>query len=158
MKFFKRNKEMNVLSFTNGTVIPLQKVRDEMFAAGLMGQGIAIDSTDGKFYSPVNGKITMIFPTKHALGIKMENGIEILLHIGLDTVNLKGEGFIAYVQDGQEVHQGDLLLEADLHLIKEKGYFTEAILCFTEPKELNISFTLENTVKANEDTIAVIRQ
>lgn len=158
MKFFKRNKEINIKSFANGTIIPLQKVRDEMFAAGLMGPGIAIDSTNGKFYSPVDGKITMLFPTKHALGIKMENGIELLLHIGLDTVSLKGEGFIAHVEDGKEIHQGELLIEANLDLIKEKGYFTEAILCFTEPKELHISFTLENTVKANEDTIAVIRQ
>lgn len=89
MNFFKKNKETKVMAFSSGTVIALDKVNDEMFSKGFMGQGIAIESVDGKIHSPVDGEITMLFPTKHALGIKTKDGKEILVHIGIDTVTLK---------------------------------------------------------------------
>lgn len=158
MKLFGRKKGTDLMAFTSGTIIPLEKVNDEMFSAGLMGPGIAIDSIDGKFYSPVNGKITMLFPTKHALGIKTSDGQEILLHIGVDTVSLKGEGFTAHVTDGQEIAKGDLLLEADLDFIKKQGMATEAILCISEPKDVNVTFTLESTVNAKKDVLATINR
>ena len=90
-----------MLAFSTGEVIALGDVKDQMFSAGLMGPGIAIESGDGKICSPVDGTVTMLFPTKHALGLKSEDGQELLLHIGIDTVGLKGEGFTAFVQDGQ---------------------------------------------------------
>lgn len=156
MNFFKRKKEKHLMAFTSGRILPLKEVNDEMFSNALVGEGIAIESNDGKIYSPVDGEITMIFPTKHALGIKSVHGEEILLHIGIDTVNLKGEGFTSYVENGQKVSSGDLLLEADLQLIKEKGFFTEAILCITDPKDLPLTFTSKTEVKAKEDEIITI--
>lgn len=158
MKLFGRKKGTDLMAFASGTIIPLENVSDEMFSAGLMGPGIAIDSIDGKFYSPVNGKITMLFPTKHALGIKTSEGQELLLHIGVDTVSLKGEGFTAHVADGQEIEKGDLLLEADLDFIKKQGMATEAILCISEPKDVNVTFTLESTVNAKKDVLATINR
>lgn len=157
MKFFKRKKDIELLAYTSGEIIPLSAVKDEMFSAGLMGPGIAINSKDGKFYCPVDGKITMLFPTKHALGLKTESGLELLIHIGIDTVGLKGEGFKAYVEDGQSVSKGDLLLEANLELIKSKGYPTEAILCICEPKGIEIEFTLKKSVKVNVNVLTTIR-
>lgn len=148
MGFFKKKKkEGEIKAFATGDIIALKDVKDQMFSAGLMGQGIAIESDDGKFYSPVNGTITMLFPTKHALGIKSDDGYELLLHIGVDTVGLKGEGFTAFVQDGQ----------ADLEFIRSKGLETSAILCVTEPHEPEITFTTEERVYAARDVVATIK-
>lgn len=155
MKFFKK-KEKKILAFSNGTVVPLKDVNDPMFSKGLMGPGIAIESNDGMFYSPVDGVVTMLFPTKHAMGIKCETGEELLLHIGIDTVNLKGDGFESFVKDGQHIAKGDLLLKADLSLIKENNYQTVAILCITDPKDLKLTYTLESEVKANESLLISI--
>ncbi len=155
--FKKKKKEAHLLAFATGEVVALKDVKDQMFSAGLMGQGIAIESEDGKFCSPVNGTVTMLFPTKHALGLKSEDGQELLLHIGIDTVGLKGEGFSAFVQDGQKVSAGDALIQADLPLIRSKGLETAAILCVTEPKEPEITFTTEKHVTAGKDEIAAIK-
>lgn len=158
MGFFKKKKkETNLLAFATGEVIALKDVKDQMFSAGLMGPGIAIESDDGKICSPVDGTVTMLFPTKHALGLKSEDGQELLLHIGIDTVGLKGEGFTAFVQDGQQVSAGDALIEADLAFIRSKGLETAAILCVTEPKDLEITFTTEKRVTAVKDEIAAIK-
>lgn len=103
------------------------------------------------------GAGTMLFPTKHALGIKSDDGYELLLHIGVDTVGLKGEGFTAFVQDGQKVSEGDALLQADLEFIRSKGLETSAILCVTEPSEPEITFTTEERVYAARDVVATIK-
>ena len=140
MGFFKKKKkEGEIKAFATGDIIALKDVKDQMFSAGLMGQGIAIESDDGKFYSPVNGTITM------------------LLHIGVDTVGLKGEGFTAFVQDGQKVSEGDALIQADLEFIRSKGLETSAILCVTEPREPEITFTTEERVYAARDVVATIK-
>lgn len=158
MKFFRKKKTTTLKAFASGSIVPLNEVNDEMFSQGLMGPGIAIKSNDGKFYSPVAGAITMVFPTLHAIGIKTNEGIEILLHIGIDTVNLKGEGFISHVKINQEVQPGDLLLEADLKLLEAKGYATEAILCISEPKELDLTWTSSKNVISSKDDLAIIRK
>ncbi len=154
MKLFKRKR--NIMAFTNGKVIPLENVHDNMFSKGLIGPGIAIESIDGKYYCPVDGEITMLFPTLHALGIKTKNE-ELLLHIGIDTVDLESEGFTAYVQTGQKVMIGDLLLEVDLDILKSKGYYTEAVLCITEPKDIDPVFTNKETVSAIKDILISIK-
>lgn len=158
MRLFKKKKEKQLKAFASGTIVPLKDVQDEMFSAGLMGPGIAIQSYDGKFYSPTDGVITMLFPTLHALGIRTEDGEELLLHIGIDTVNLKGEGFQSYVKNGQKIMTGDLLLEADMNLLKEKGYPTEAILCISEPKDIQVTFTLLKEVSAKKDVLVSIQK
>lgn len=105
-----------------GEVIPLAEVADEVFASGALGKGVGIIPSKGQVVAPADGKVTMIFPTGHAVGITTENGVELLIHLGIDTVNLEGEGFITHVQKDQTVHAGDLLVEFEIDTIKANGY------------------------------------
>ena len=114
--------EGEILSPLTGKSIPMTEVNDSTFAAELLGKGMAVVPTEGKVYAPVNGKIVTIFDTKHAIGIKADDGTEILIHIGINTVELKGEPFEAHVVEGQEVKIGQLLVEFDIPKIKEAGY------------------------------------
>lgn len=104
-----------------GKLLSLVQVPDEMFSQLMMGQGVAIDSEDGRVVSPCDGIISTIFPTNHAVGITTDSGIEILIHVGIDTVKMKGEGFTGHVQNGQRVKSGQLLIEFDLGLVKSKA-------------------------------------
>ena len=105
-----------------GEVISLKEVKDEAFSSELLGKGVAINPTDGNVYAPCDGTIVTLFPTKHAIGITSEKGAEILIHLGLDTVKLDGEGFTAHVSQGDKVKKGQLLVTCDLELISRKGY------------------------------------
>ena len=101
-----------------GKVIPIEEVPDPAFAEKMMGDGIAVIPTAGKVVAPLNAKVLQIFPTKHAIGLESENGLEILIHIGLDTVNMHGEGFTVHVNPGDYVKTGELLIEFNLDLVK----------------------------------------
>lgn len=114
--------KITIASPIKGEVLPLSKVKDETFASEMMGKGIAINPTEGKVVSPVDGKVQMVFKTKHAIGLKANNGPEILIHIGMDTVQLEGKHFIAKVKDGDEIKVGDTLVEFDMNAIKKEGY------------------------------------
>lgn len=103
-----------------GDLLPLSEVPDEAFSAGLMGPGFGIRPTDGTVYAPFDGQVVMIFPTKHAIGLKSNTGVEILIHVGLDTVKLNGEGFELFVTDGQTIKRGEALLKADITHIKDQ--------------------------------------
>ena len=103
-----------------GEIIPLSEVPDPVFSEGMMGQGFAIKPSVGKVYAPIDGEIITVFPTKHAIVIKSPKGKEVLIHFGLDTINLKGEGFIAHVQEGQKVKAGDILLTVDIEKVEPK--------------------------------------
>ncbi|OIU71327.1 PTS sugar transporter subunit IIA [Rossellomorea aquimaris] len=107
-----------------GTVKSLEEVPDPVFSQKMMGDGIAIDPSEGKVVSPVDGEIMQLFPTKHAVGIKAKNGAELLIHIGLETVSMNGEGFEAHVSEGSKVSKGDALITFDLDLVKEKAKST----------------------------------
>jgi sugar PTS system EIIA component len=107
-----------------GTVKSLEEVPDPVFSQKMMGDGIAIDPSEGKVVSPVDGEIMQLFPTKHAVGIKAKNGAELLIHIGLETVSMNGEGFEAHVSEGSKVNKGDTLITFDLDLVKEKAKST----------------------------------
>lgn len=124
-----------VLNPVNGIVVDLKEVPDETFAQELLGKGFAVIPEDHKFYAPVSGKIEAVFPTGHAIGITSTTGATLLIHIGLDTVKMNGEGFKVAVEAGQEVAQGDLLVECDLDLVKEKGYNTITPVLITNPEE-----------------------
>lgn len=114
--------KINIASPLNGEIVPLKEVKDETFASEMMGKGIAINPTEGKVVSPINGTVKMIFKTKHAIGLKSEDGAEILIHIGMDTVQLDGKYFAAHVKDGDKVNVGDTLVEFDMDAIKKEGY------------------------------------
>ncbi|MBQ5677076.1 MAG: PTS glucose transporter subunit IIA, partial [Lachnospiraceae bacterium] len=121
-------------SYMNGTVIPLEKVEDEVFSQKIIGDGIAIEPDVGELYSPCDGKVEMVFDTKHAVNLVSDDGCEILLHIGIDTVKLGGKYFEAHVSDGQEIHKGDLLISFKLDSIRSEGYKTTTplIICNTD--------------------------
>ncbi|MGN1032360.1 MAG: PTS glucose transporter subunit IIA, partial [Intestinibacter sp.] len=107
-----------------GKAIALEEVNDGVFSAGMLGKGIGIEPSEGRAVSPVNGTVSVVFDTKHAIGITSDEGIEVLIHIGLDTVQLNGEPFNVHVKVGDKVKVGDLLVEFDMDKIKEAGYRT----------------------------------
>ena len=124
-----------IASPMSGNAVELANIKDEAFATGALGKGIAIQPTDGKGYAPANGTVTLLFPTKHAIGITTENGTELLIHVGMDTVQLEGEGFTAHVQQGDNVTAGQLLLTVDLEAIQEKGYDTVTPVIITNSND-----------------------
>ena len=120
-----------VYSVADGQVIALEQVKDPVFAQKMMGDGFAVEPANGNIVSPVSGTVSSIFPTKHALGLVTEAGLEVLVHIGLDTVSLEGKPFTVHVTEGQKVVAGDLLVTADLDAIREAGRETSTIVVFT---------------------------
>ena len=121
--FFKNKKiesESTILQPLEGEIVPLDVVPDPVFSQKMIGDGFAINPTNGSVVSPVDGEVISVFPTKHAVSIKSKGGREILIHVGLETVSLNGEGFTAFVKDGQVVQKGQKLLEADFQSIKDK--------------------------------------
>ncbi|AQS07671.1 PTS sugar transporter subunit IIA [Clostridium beijerinckii] len=117
----KRNKNKLLYAFTDGVSVDISEVKDEVFSQKMMGEGIAIKPSINKIFSPCDGTIvTIMKESKHAIGIRTEDGVEILIHVGLDTVNLKGEGFNLYCEEEKYVKKGELLLEFDKELLKEK--------------------------------------
>ena len=124
-------KETELYSVANGKVIPISEVPDDVFSAKMMGDGFAVVPTDGEVSTPVAGKITSIFPTKHALGIQTDSGIEVLLHMGLDTVELQGGPFTLHVEEGQVVKQGDKIATIDLAALEQAGKKSDLIVVFT---------------------------
>lgn len=144
-----------VVAFGTGEVVELSAVPDEVFSTGMLGAGLAIEIIDGAIVSPIDGVVEMIFPTKHALGLKTADGVEFLIHIGLDTVNLEGEGFTSYVEAGTAVKKGDKLVDADLDFIKSKGVKTITIFVQTsEAEEKAVEFTTGMTATAGGTVIA----
>ncbi|WP_112182429.1 beta-glucoside-specific PTS transporter subunit IIABC [Paraliobacillus zengyii] len=139
-----------------GEVRQLSEIKDESFASGAMGKGVAIEPIEGKLFSPVTGTITALFPTKHALGITTEDGAEILIHVGMDTVNLGGQYFTSYVKQGDIVEKGKLLVEFDLVEIKKAGYLVTTPVIVTNPDNYAvISFTEQHIVKPTETLITL---
>lgn len=134
MGLFKK-KVKTLYAFTDGQSIPIEDVPDDVFATKMMGDGIAIIPSSGEIYAPCDGEISMVMEhSLHALGIINEDGMELLLHIGLDTVELMGEGFCAHVKKGDYVYKGDLLVTYDATLVKEKGYKDTTMLIVVDPK------------------------
>lgn len=110
-----------------GEVLPIDQSNDAAFASKAMGDGVAINPEEGVIYAPADGKISLVFPTKHAIGITLGSGVELLIHAGIDTVKMEGEGFELYVDAGDQVKKGDKLLSFDMDLVKKKGYQTQTM-------------------------------
>lgn len=136
----------DVHSVADGQVIKIEDVKDPVFSQKMMGDGFAVEPENGKIVSPVAGKVASIFPTKHALGLVTDNGLEVLVHIGLDTVSLEGKPFEVKVTEGQTVAAGDLLVEADLAAIREAGRETSTVVVFTNADAIK-SVKVEHTGK-----------
>ena len=133
-----------VYSVADGQVVALEQVKDPVFAQKMMGDGFAVEPANGNIVSPVSGTVSSIFPTKHALGLVTEAGLEVLVHIGLDTVSLEGKPFTVHVAEGQKVAAGDLLVTADLDAIRVAGRETSTVVVFTNAEAIK-SVKLEQT-------------
>ncbi|KGX88125.1 glucose-specific PTS transporter subunit IIBC [Pontibacillus litoralis] len=154
------DKECNAFSFVSpleGQMMAITEVPDQVFSGKMMGDGFAINPSDGEVVSPVNGKVLNVFPTKHALGLEAEDGTEVLIHFGIDTVNLKGEGFEAFVQEGDEVKQGQPLLKVDIDAVKPKVPSIVTPIIFTNLKEgQEVKVNIEGSVtKQQADVIEI---
>ena len=141
-----------VYSVADGEVIALEQVKDPVFSQKMMGDGFAVEPANGNIVSPVSGTVSSIFPTKHALGLVTEAGLEVLVHIGLDTVSLEGKPFTVHVAEGQKVAVGDLLVTADLDAIREAGRETSTIVVFTNADAIQ-SVKLEQTGSLTANTV-----
>lgn len=147
---------IEVFSPINGTLVPLNEVPDPVFSSGAMGQGVGIEPLDQKIVAPFDGEITVIADTKHAIGLTSKEGVELLIHIGLDTVELEGKGFNPYVEVGQTVKRGDMLMEFDINSIEAAEYPTVTPIIVTNTtdyKEVLVAQSLEI-----EDAIITIKK
>lgn len=146
-----------VSSPMTGSVKELSQVADAAFSEGLLGAGVAIEPTDEEVVAPFDGVVTTLFPSKHAIGITSNEGLELLIHIGLNTVQLEGEGFTSFIKQGDTVKKGDKLLEIDIVGIKEKGYSLETPIVITNSHDyLDILITEENDVSTNDVLIRTL--
>jgi len=145
-----------VRSPMDGTLVPLAGVSDPVFSGGAMGTGVAVEPTSGTVYAPVSGTVIVTMDSGHAYGIRTDEGVEVLVHVGIDTVNLKGEGFDAKVSQGAVVKAGDVLAEADLDAIKAAGYSTTTILVITNTAAQSEVVTATATTVTHDDTALVV--
>ena len=135
-KFLKKKENAGIViaSPVKGTAVSLEQVNDPTFSEGMLGKGVAVIPTEGKIYAPADGEISLVFDTLHAVSMTTKCGVEILIHVGLDTVKLKGDGFTAHVATGDTVKKGDLLLSVNLEVLKGAGYdtVTPMVICNTD--------------------------
>ncbi len=141
---FRKNKERELLAVCDGSSCEIGKIPDEAFSSGMLGVGYGIEPASSSFYSPVSGKIESIADTRHAYTITTDDGIDILIHIGIDTVELGGRGFVSFVSEGQNVKAGDLIARVNLDTIRESGLSAiTAVLIANEEKIEKLSYKFD---------------
>lgn len=149
-----KKKTVKIASPIKGKVIELEKVEDEVFSKKMVGDGFGVIPSSGEVIAPFDAEVMMVFHTHHALGLKSAEGIELLIHVGLDTVELNGEGFEAFVKAGDQVKRGDKLLAFDLKGLLSKGIVITSPIIITNPKKLNrIKFYKSNDEEGIEVTL-----
>jgi PTS system glucose-specific IIA component len=154
--FGKKEKPTHedVVAPLTGTIKPLEEVPDPVFAQKMMGDGIAIEPTDGEVVAPVDGEVVQVFPTKHAVGLRSEAGVELLIHVGLETVSMNGEGFTAHVAAGDRVKKGQRLLTVDFGLVQQKAKSTITPIIVTNGDVVaNLQKTSETKATKGETVI-----
>lgn len=152
LNFFKKNCE--IIAPASGKVLDLKDVPDKVFAEKMAGDGVAIDVEDENILAPADGVISLIFKTNHAVGMTLGNGAELLIHIGIDTVQLKGEGFTRIVEEGKKVKVGEPIVKINREFITEKGYSLITPVLITNPGVVkDISGNVGLNVKAGKDVI-----
>ena len=149
-------EEETILAPIKGKVKPIEESSDAAFASGALGKGVVILPEEGKVYAPVTGTVTVLFPSLHAIGITSDAGVELLIHIGINTVQLNGEGFTAHIKQGDQIKQGQLLVEFDMNKIKEAGYSLETPVLVTNYADLKeVKNTNASSVQLQETLIEV---
>ncbi len=149
-----KGKESILYSPMKGEVLPIKNANDPAFASGAMGDGVCINPTEGTIYAPADGVVSLVFPTKHAIGIALNNGGEFLIHAGIDTVKMEGEGFEIFKEAGDRVKKGDKLLSFDMDLVVEKGYQTQTMFLAADAQGKEL--TVMPSEKADNDTKIMI--
>jgi PTS system glucose-specific IIA component len=155
---FRKKQFEQITSPVNGTVIELANVPDPVFSQKMMGEGVAVQPADGTIVAPLAGEIVQLSETKHAFGIRSEHGIEVLVHIGLETVSLKGEGFEVFVKQGQKVKKGQPMIQVNLPYIKEHASSDLVIMVVTNSQDDRFILELlnEQTVFAGQSDILTV--
>ncbi|MBE6184827.1 PTS sugar transporter subunit IIA [Heyndrickxia ginsengihumi] len=150
-------KSIQLIAPVSGKMLTIEEVPDPVFSQKMMGDGVAFEPQEGKIVAPADGEIIQVFPTKHAIGIKAVNGAEILIHIGLETVGMKGEGFTVHVSEGKKVKQGDVLVTVDLNLVKEKASSIVTPMIITNLNDMqSIEKSSLSSVIAGEQAVMTI--
>ncbi|MEH2958086.1 PTS glucose transporter subunit IIA [Candidatus Merdisoma sp. JLR.KK006] len=138
MRLFSRRKKEEFVSPMKGTLLPLEQVPDPVFSERVMGDGFAVELSGSEVFAPVSGTVVTAFPTGHAFGIKTNDEMELLIHIGIDTVNLNGTGFEVQVREGDTVKQGDVLVRVDVNYVKEQGKSIVSPVIFTSGEKIEL--------------------
>lgn len=150
-----QNNSFKLVSAISGKAIPLSEVSDPVFAQKMAGDGIAIDATGDTVVAPADGELTLVFKTKHAFALTLENGIELLVHIGIDTVSLNGEGFEQLAEQGTKVKAGTPIIKIDRDFVKSKGFSLTTPILITNPDSTKSITPLENIETTAGETIVV---
>ena len=148
-----KNEVLEFVSPVEGKVMELSEVEDKVFSQGIMGNGFAVELTSGTVRAPFSGEVTVVFPTGHAIGMKRADGLEVLIHIGMDTVQLNGKGFSLHVKQGDYVSAGDVLVEVDLDYIKSEGKSLVSPVVF--PNGQAVSLKVQGNIKTGQDVVAI---
>ncbi|MFG6119731.1 PTS sugar transporter subunit IIA [Thalassobacillus sp. B23F22_16] len=152
---FKKNTgELKIYAPLEGKVVDLNEVPDPVFAERMMGEGVAIEPVNGEVVSPVDGEIVQLFHTNHAVGIKTKSGVEVLVHIGLETVSMEGEGFEGHVKSGDKVKTGDKLITFDMNLVQEKAKSTITPIIITNYNDVAANMeqhTMDNAIRGETE-------
>jgi len=151
--FGNKKESYELLAVVNGKTVDISSLPDEVFSKKILGDGYAIEPSDGIILSPVNGKIVDVQGTHHAYGIETSDGINILVHIGIDTVSMSGDGFKSFVKNGEKVKAGDKLAEANLDMIKEAGFPTYTIVLITNMDDIKSINVRDTDTKAGETVV-----
>ena len=156
--FVKKKKETLIYSPIKGKVMEIAKTPDPVFAEKMMGDGVVIFPNDTSLYAPVDGKIKVLFPTKHAIGIETNGGIEVLIHIGIDSVKLNGKGFYPLVKEGDWVSKGDKLMDFDLEMLEKEAVSSAIPVLITNQGKHSLHVYIEKAFVDIEDCILKITE
>jgi sugar PTS system EIIA component len=158
MRLFNRKDKQKIIAQQSGKAVPITEVPDPVFSEKILGDGVGIIPSNGEVFAPVSGKIAQVANTRHAIGIESDDGLEVLIHLGIDTVKLEGQGFTCYVEVGQHVSAGDKLMDMDLDFIKSKGLNTISPCIITNMDAVKNLEMLIGEVTAGESTVMTYKK